>query len=93
MIGTGAGATGEINLGILMIKRARMHGSTLRARPLEGKGAAARAVEAHVLPLFESGRVKVPVCDTFPLERAAEAYERFAAGSKLGKVVITMGDD
>lgn len=93
VIGTGAGATGEINLGLLMIKRARMYGSTLRARPLEGKGAAARAVEAHVLPLFESARVKVPVCDTFPLERAAEAYERFAAGSKLGKVVITMGDD
>jgi NADPH:quinone reductase-like Zn-dependent oxidoreductase len=93
VIGTGAGATGEINLGLLMIKRARMYGSTLRARPLEGKGAAARAVEAHVLPLFASGRLSVPVCDTFPLERAAEAYDRFEAGSKLGKVVIAMGSD
>ncbi len=91
VIGTGAGAKGEINLGLLMIKRARMYGSTLRARPLEGKAAAARLVESQVLPLFAAGRLHVPVCDTFPLERAPEAYERFAAGSKLGKVVLGCG--
>ncbi|HET6965297.1 MAG TPA: NAD(P)H-quinone oxidoreductase [Acidimicrobiales bacterium] len=88
VIGTGAGAKGEINLGLLMVKRARMYGSTLRARPLEGKAAAARLVESQVLPLFAAGRLKVPVCDTFPLESAPEAYERFAAGSKFGKVVL-----
>jgi NADPH:quinone reductase len=91
VIGTGAGATGEIHLGLLMIKRARIHGSTLRARPLEGKAAAARLVETHVLPLFESGRLRVPVTDTFRLEDAAGAYERFAAGSKFGKVVLVTG--
>lgn len=89
VIGIGAGATGEINLGLLMAKRARLHGSTLRARPPEAKAAAARLVERHVLPLFASGRLQVPVCATFPLEEAAAAYERFAAGSKLGKVVLT----
>lgn len=91
VIGTGAGAKGEIHLGLLMMKRARMHGSTLRARPLEGKAAAARLVESQVLPLFAQGRLRVPVCDTFPLDRAAEAYERFTAGSKLGKVVLLCG--
>lgn len=89
IIGTGAGAVGQINLGLLMVKRARMHGSTLRARPLEGKAAAARLMEQQVLPLFESGRLQVPVCDTFPLAEAAAAYDRFRAGSKFGKVVIT----
>ena len=88
IIGTGAGATGEIHLGLLMIKRARIYGSTLRARPLEGKAAAARLVEAHVLPLFESGKLRVPVTDTFRLEDAPTAYERFSAGSKFGKVVL-----
>ncbi len=88
VIGTGAGAKGEMNLGLLMAKRARMHGSTLRARPLEAKAAAARRVEAEVLPLFLRGRLTVPVCATFPLEEAAAAYERFGAGSKFGKVVL-----
>ena len=91
VIGTGAGATGEINLGLLMIKRARIHGSTLRARPLEGKAAAARLVESQVLPLFVAGRLRVPVTDTFPLADAAAAYERFSAGSKFGKVVLVTG--
>jgi NADPH:quinone reductase-like Zn-dependent oxidoreductase len=90
VIGTGAGAKGEINLGLLMMKRARMHGSTLRARPLEAKAAAARLLEAHVLPQFEAGRLHVPVCDTFPLTEVSAAYERFAAGSKLGKIILTM---
>ena len=40
-----------------------------------------------MLPLFDRGLLRVPVADTFPLDRAAEAYERFAAGAKLGKVV------
>lgn len=88
VIGVGAGAKTELNLLALMGKRARIHGSTLRARPLEEKALAARLVEREVLPLFETGQLRVPVAETFPLERAAEAYERFAAGGKLGKVVI-----
>jgi putative PIG3 family NAD(P)H quinone oxidoreductase len=90
VIGIGAGAVGEINLGLLMAKRGRIHGSTLRTRPLEAKAIAARAVEAHVLPLFAAGRLRVPIESTFPLEAAAAAYERFAAGSKFGKVVLVI---
>ncbi len=88
VIGTGAGAVGEIHLGLLMVKRARIYGSTLRARPLAGKAAAARLLESQVLPHFATGRLRVPVCDTFPLDQAQAAYERFAAGSKFGKVVL-----
>jgi NADPH:quinone reductase-like Zn-dependent oxidoreductase len=43
-----------------------------------------------VLPLVESGAVSVLVAETFPLDDAAAAYERFAAGGKLGKVVLTV---
>jgi NADPH:quinone reductase len=90
VIGVGAGVKGELNLLALMGKRARIHGSTLRARPLEEKALAARGLEREVLPLFESGALQVPVAETFPLEQAADAYERFAAGGKLGKIVITI---
>jgi putative PIG3 family NAD(P)H quinone oxidoreductase len=88
VIGVGAGAKSELNLLALMGKRARIHGSTLRARPLEEKAVAARAIEREVLPLVEAGELAVPVAATYGLEDVAEAYDRFAAGGKLGKIVV-----
>jgi len=88
VIGSAAGRTAELDLLALMGKRATIRGSTLRPRPLEEKAAAARAVEAQVLPLVSAGKVRVPVAATYPLEEAAAAYARFAAGAKLGKVVV-----
>src|SRR5436305_210601 len=86
VIGISAGAKAEVNLGLLMAKRARVHGSTLRPRPLEEKALTARAMERSVLPLFEAGTLRVPIAATFPLAEATQAYERFAAGGKLGKI-------
>jgi putative PIG3 family NAD(P)H quinone oxidoreductase len=88
VIGVSAGARAEVNLLALMGKRARIHGSTLRARPLEEKAAAARLLEKEVLPLFERAALSVPIAETFSLTEAAAAYERFAAGGKLGKIVL-----
>ncbi|HEX4484075.1 MAG TPA: zinc-binding dehydrogenase [Solirubrobacteraceae bacterium] len=92
VIGVSAGAKSELNLLALMGKRARIHGSTLRARTLEDKALVARLLEREVLPLFATGELRVPIADTFALDEAAAAYERFAAGGKLGKVVITIGE-
>src|SRR3954451_15239448 len=91
VIGISAGAKAELNLGALMGKRGRISASTLRSRALEEKAVVARAVEKHVLPLVARGAITVPIAETFALEDAAAAYERFAAGGKLGKVVLTMG--
>lgn len=88
VIGTAAGVTADLNLLDLMTRRGRIHGSTLRARSLEEKAVAARAVEAHVLPLLAAGTVRVPVEATFPMAEAADAYEQFTAGGKLGKLVL-----
>jgi putative PIG3 family NAD(P)H quinone oxidoreductase len=84
----GSGPVGEINLLALMGKRGRIHGSTLRARPLEEKAIAMRLVEREVLPLFEIGQVTVPVAASFALDEAEQAYERFRQGGKLGKIVL-----
>jgi putative PIG3 family NAD(P)H quinone oxidoreductase len=88
VIGVGGGPKAELNLLALMGKRARISASTLRARPLEEKAATARALERHVLPLVESGALTVPVAETFPLADVVAAYDRFAAGGKLGKLVL-----
>ena len=91
VIGTGSGATvNEFPLGLLMARRGRVHGSTLRGRSLEEKALAARAVERSVLPLFASAALQVSLYKTFPLAQAAEAYDTFAAGGKLGKIVLTV---
>jgi NADPH2:quinone reductase len=91
VIGIGAGAKAELNLGALMGKRGRISASTLRARPLEEKAIAQRLVEKHVLPNVERGAIEVPIAATYPLDDVEEAYERFSAGGKLGKIVLTFG--
>ncbi|MCW3063867.1 MAG: quinone oxidoreductase, family [Solirubrobacterales bacterium] len=92
VIGVGAGAKAPINLLVLMAKRGRIHGSMLRGRPLEEKAEVARLVERHVLPQLGAGTIQVPVAATFPLDRVADAYARFANGGKLGKIVVTMDE-
>jgi NADPH:quinone reductase-like Zn-dependent oxidoreductase len=90
VIGIGAGAKAELNLAVLMAKRGSIHASTLRARSLEDKADAARRVEKSVLPGFASGDLSVPVTATFPLDAVGDAYERFQAGGKLGKIVLDL---
>ena len=90
VIGVGAGAKTELDLRMLMFKRARIMASTMRSRPLEEKAIATRLVEKAVLPGFVSGDLSVPVAATFPLDEVAAAYERFKAGGKLGKIVLEM---
>ncbi|WP_436792510.1 zinc-binding dehydrogenase [Actinospongicola halichondriae] len=90
IIGVGAGPTTELSLLDLMQKRATIRASTLRARPLEEKAAAAQAMIRHVLPGAASGDLTVPIEATFPMASVDEAFDRFAAGGKLGKIVLTL---
>lgn len=90
VIGVGGGSRAEIDLRVLMDRRAAIRGSTLRSRPLEDKADAARRVESRVLPLVDRGEVTVVVAATFALDEVAAAYERFATPGKLGKVVLVL---
>ena len=47
-----------------------------------------RLVEREVLPLFDTGALTVPVAATYPLDEVERAYEHFAGGGKLGKIVL-----
>jgi hypothetical protein len=48
----------------------------------------AAAVERHVVPLAQGRRVRVLLEAAIPMDRAVEAYDRFAEGGKLGKIVL-----
>jgi putative PIG3 family NAD(P)H quinone oxidoreductase len=89
VIGIGAGPKAEVALHKLMGKYGSIHGSTLRRRSVAEKGATARALERQVVPLLAAGDVIVPVTESFELQDAPAAYERFANGGKLGKLVLT----
>jgi NADPH:quinone reductase-like Zn-dependent oxidoreductase len=91
VIGVGQGSRTEIDLLQIMAKRAVLRGSTLRARPLHDKAAAAALVERDVVPALAAGSARVPVDQVFPLDEVQAAYERFATGGKLGKIVLATG--
>jgi NADPH:quinone reductase len=88
VIGVGAGSKVELNLLVMMGRRATISASTLRTRSRQEKAAVAAAVGERALPLLEQGSIGVPVAEQIPMIRASEAYERFASGGKFGKIVL-----
>jgi putative PIG3 family NAD(P)H quinone oxidoreductase len=93
VIGLQGGGTGELDLGLLLRKRATVHAATLRARPAAEKAAIVAAVQANVWPLISSGQVR-PVIDTIlPLAEAAEAHRLLEQGEHIGKIILTTRPD
>jgi len=73
----------------IMLKRLTHTGSTLRARSVPDKGALAKAVEMHVLPLIASGKVRPLIDSTFPFIQACAAHARMETSAHIGKIVLT----
>ena len=82
------GATVELNLLTVMMKRLTITGSTLRARDADEKARLARAIEEHVWPWLASGAVRIPVDRRFALAQAGEAHAWLEQGAQFGKVVL-----
>ena len=89
VIGMQGGTRGEVDLGVLMRKRAAVIATSLRARPAAEKATIVAAVREHVWPLIESGRVRPVVHGTYPLAAAADAHRELEASSHIGKVLLT----
>ncbi len=93
IIGMQGGVKGELNIGKLMVKRARVIGTTLRGRPVSGpnsKGAIVEAVTASVWPMIAEGKVRPIIGARMPIERATEAHQDLVAGKVSGKIVLTV---
>ena len=83
------GAEAEVNFTRLMLKRLTHTGSTLRARDVAFKAAIARALEEHVWPLLEAGKIKPIIHATFPLTDAAKGHELMESSTHMGKIMLT----
>jgi putative PIG3 family NAD(P)H quinone oxidoreductase len=90
VIGTLSGARGELDLGRLMAKRARVIGTTLRSRPVQEKRQILARTHELVWPMLSAGSLRVPIQARFPLSRAEQAHRVLRTGGHLGKVVLTM---
>jgi putative PIG3 family NAD(P)H quinone oxidoreductase len=90
VIGLQGGAKAELDLGLLMSRRARIIGTTLRSRPAAEKARIVAGTVERVWPLVDSGAVRVAVERTFPLEQVAQAHVFFDSGEHRGKLLLTL---
>ena len=87
-VGVMGGGSTEINLGLLLPKRAHLVGTVLRPRPLEEKVAASARFAAEVIPAIESGAVRPVIDRRFALADIADAHRHMEANANVGKIVI-----
>lgn len=90
VVGVASGREVSLDLLALMARRATLHGTVLRARPLEEKALAVRAFEREVVPHLASGRMRPLVDSVFPLERVVAAFDRLDGPGKVGKVLLEL---
>ena len=88
VIGLQGGVSAELNLSLLLSKRAAVHATSLRSRPLTQKAAIVAGVREHVWPLLEAGRVRPVIHAAYPLARAAEAHQEMEASGHIGKLLL-----
>jgi putative PIG3 family NAD(P)H quinone oxidoreductase len=88
VVGVTGGAKAEVDLRALMVRRASVRGTVLRARPLVEKIALTRSFESEVLPLLETGALRPVVDQILPVERAAEAHRMLETNATFGKVLL-----
>ena len=88
VIGLQGGRNGELDLGMMLTKRASIIATTLRSRPDAEKAVIIQAVREHVWPLIESDLVKPVVHSRVSIEDAAAAHRTVEANEHTGKVLL-----
>jgi putative PIG3 family NAD(P)H quinone oxidoreductase len=88
VIGMQGGVKAELDLGLLMSRRAAVIATSLRARPVEEKAAIIASVREHVWPLIGSGAIRPIIHDRLPLDQAADGHRLMAQSSHIGKILL-----
>jgi len=88
VIGLQGGRHGELDLAALMMKRASVSGTTLRARPIPDKARIVRGVREQVWPLIDAGAIRPIIDRTIPMAAATEAHRLMESSDHLGKILL-----
>ena len=87
-VGVMGGGPAEVNLGVVLMKKAQIIGTTLRSRPIEEKIAISRRFVTEVLPWFDLGALGPVIDRRYPLADIAAAHQYLAENTSVGKVLI-----
>ena len=87
-VGTTAGRKSEIDLGLVLRKRATIIGTVLRPRSIEEKAEATHRFTTHVLPLISRGLVRPIVDRVYPVGEVRAAHEYLESNRSCGKIVL-----
>ena len=90
VIGLMGGAKANLNLGLLMVKRQKIIGSTIRARSNETKNIVMQELSEKVIPLFETGTLKPIIHETFYFSECNQAQEMMEANENIGKIILAL---
>ncbi|MEU8355821.1 NAD(P)H-quinone oxidoreductase [Nonomuraea sp. NPDC048882] len=88
IIGLQGGRKAELDLGMLLAKRASVHATALRSRPVDEKGVIVRSVVDNVWPLVGAGAVRPVIYAEVPMSDAAEAHRMLDSGEHVGKILL-----
>lgn len=88
LVGLMGGAVAETNLGLLMQKRLRVHGTVMRSRPLIDRAEITRDYQQHLEPAIVNGDMKPVIDSVFPLSKAAEAHAYMQENQNFGKILL-----
>ncbi len=90
IIGLQGGTRAEIDLNAMLRKRASLHATSLRSRPVDQKAAIVAGVRDVVWPLVAAGRIRPVIDATVPLAEAARAHAMLEDGQHVGKILLTI---
>lgn len=82
------GFKAEVNFAPLLLKRATLTASTLRAQSFAQKAVMIEEIMAHIFPLLESGRIKPLIDSIYPLEQVEQAHGHMQSGTHMGKIIL-----
>ena len=88
IIGLIGGAKADINLAMLLMRRLRVIGSTLRTRSVADKAEIVARFLGRFGEALNAGRIKPVIDRVLPLEHAAEAHRVVQSSAHFGKVVL-----
>ena len=91
IIGMQGGVKAELDIAMLLGKRAAVLATSLRTRPVAEKGAIVAAVAEHVVPLIAAGGLRLVIDRVLPITEAAEAHRVVGASEHVGKVLLEVG--
>ena len=89
IIAVQGGIDASFDASLVLRKRLKITGSTLRPRPIAFKAAIAAQLKATVWPLLEAGSVRVQIFKTFAAADAAQAHALMESNAHIGKIMLT----